>query len=168
MKKRAIYPGSFDPITLGHLDIIKRGLRLFDEIIVAVADVNSKDSLFSQSERAEMVKEATSDLNGVKVESFNGLMVDFAREKGVGIILRGLRMISDFEYEFQMALTNRRFAADIETIFMMPNEKYSYVSSRLIKEAASLGADTSCFLPNSVIDRLNLKLKNNIKSYNHE
>ena len=159
MKKRAIYPGSFDPVTLGHLDIIKRGLRLFDEITVAVADVNSKDNLFTLSERVKMVEEATSDLDGVKVEPFKGLMVDFARTKEVGIILRGLRMISDFEYEFQMALTNRRFAADIETIFMMPNEKYSYVSSRLIKEAAFLGADTSCFLPQPAIEGLNLKLK---------
>ncbi len=159
MKKRAIYPGSFDPVTLGHLDIIKRGLRLFDEITVAVADVNSKDNLFTLSERVKMVEEATSDLDGVKVEPFKGLMVDFARTKDVGIILRGLRMISDFEYEFQMALTNRRFAADIETIFMMPNEKYSYVSSRLIKEAAFLGADTSCFLPQPAIEGLNLKLK---------
>ena len=159
MKKRAIYPGSFDPVTLGHLDIIKRGLRLFDEITVAVADVNSKDNLFTLSERVKMVEEATSDLDGVKVEPFKGLMVDFARTKEVGIILRGLRMISDFEYEFQMALTNRRFAADIETIFMMPNEKYSYISSRLIKEAAFLGADTSCFLPQPAIEGLNLKLK---------
>ena len=159
MKKKAIYPGSFDPVTLGHLDIIKRGLRLFDEITVAVADVNSKDNLFTLSERVKMVEEATSDLDGVKVEPFKGLMVDFARAKGVGIILRGLRMISDFEYEFQMALTNRRFAADIETIFMMPNEKYSYISSRLIKEAAFLGADTSCFLPQPATEGLNLKLK---------
>ncbi|MDP8253564.1 MAG: pantetheine-phosphate adenylyltransferase [Candidatus Kaelpia aquatica] len=159
MKKRAIYPGSFDPVTLGHLDIIERGLRLFDEITVAVADTNSKDNLFTLSERVQMVKDATSDLEGVVVESFKGLMVDFARAKGVRIILRGLRMISDFEYEFQMALTNRRFAPDIETIFMMPNEKYSYISSRLIKEAASLGADISSFLPQSATERLNAKLK---------
>ncbi|MDP8216981.1 MAG: pantetheine-phosphate adenylyltransferase [Candidatus Kaelpia imicola] len=159
MKKRAIYPGSFDPVTLGHLDIIKRGLRLFDEITVAVADTNSKDNLFTLSERVQMVEDAASDLEGIRVESFKGLMVEFARAKGVNIILRGLRMISDFEYEFQMALTNRRFAPDIETIFMMPNEKYSYISSRLIKEAASLGADTSSFLPQSAIERLDAKLK---------
>jgi pantetheine-phosphate adenylyltransferase len=159
MKKRAIYPGSFDPITLGHLDIIKRGLSLFDEITIAVADINSKECLFSLSERVKMVEEATSELEGVRVEPCKGLMVDFARAKGVRIILRGLRMISDFEYEFQMALTNRRLAPDIETIFMMPNEKYSYVSSRLIKEVASLGADISFFLPQAAIDRLNLKFK---------
>ena len=106
-----------------------------------------------------MIEDAVSGLDGVRVEPFKGLMVEFARAKGTRIILRGVRMISDFEYEFQMALTNRRLAPDIETIFMMPNEKYSYISSRLIKEAASLGADTSSFLPQSAVERLNAKLK---------
>ncbi|MDP8234332.1 MAG: pantetheine-phosphate adenylyltransferase [Candidatus Saelkia tenebricola] len=159
MKKRAIYPGTFDPLTYGHLDIIKRGLCLFDEIIIAVADVTGKDALFNLKERVEIVEEVTRDCKGIKVESFNGLVVDFADKKNIRIILRGLRMISDFEYEFQMALTNRRLAPRIETIFMMPNEKYSYISSRLIKEVSLLGADISHFIPPYVEKVLKLKFK---------
>lgn len=159
MKKRAVYPGTFDPITLGHLDIIKRGLSLFDEITVGVADSSDKKPLFTAEERIEMIKEATLGLKGVIVEPFEGLMVDFAKNKNIRIILRGLRMISDFEYEFQMALTNRILSADIETIFMMPNEKYSYISSRLIKEAVSLGADISHFVPDCILLRLKEKFK---------
>lgn len=159
MKKRAIYPGSFDPITYGHLDIIERGLLLFDEIIVAVADLVGKETLFDIEERVRMVKRTTKNLKGIIVEPFDGLVVDFASKNNIKIILRGLRMISDFEYEFQMALTNRRLAPDIETIFMMPNEKYSYISSRLIKEAASLGGDVSDFVPPYVRKALMKKFK---------
>ncbi len=159
LKKRAIYPGTFDPVTYGHLDLVKRGLHLFDEIIVAVAVLSSKDTLFTLKERVSMVKEATKDLQGVKVESFGGLVVDFAKQKNIRIILRGLRMISDFEYEFQMALTNRRLADSIETIFMMPNERYSYLSSRLIKEAVALGSGALGFIPAHVEKALKKKFK---------
>lgn len=163
MRKVAIYPGTFDPITYGHLDIIERGRVLFDQIIIAVANVSGKETLFSIEERVEMVKEVTRDLTGVKVEPFQGLVVDFASRKNIRVILRGLRMISDFEYEFQMALTNRRLAAEIETVFMMPNEKYSYISSRLIKEAASLGADVSDFVPPYVAKALERKFSGGSK-----
>jgi pantetheine-phosphate adenylyltransferase len=158
MNKRAIYPGTFDPITYGHLDIIRRGLLLFDEIIIAVAEISKKEILFSVQERVELIKEATREFSNLKVESFKGLVVDYARAKNIRIILRGLRMISDFEYEFQMALTNRKLAPEIETIFMMTSEKYSFISSRLIKEAVSLGADVSEFVPPVVYKALVHKL----------
>lgn len=158
MNKRAIYPGTFDPITYGHLDIIRRGLLLFDEIIIAVAEISKKDILFSVQERVELIKEAVKEFSNLKVESFKGLVVDYARAKNIRIILRGLRMISDFEYEFQMALTNRKLAPEIETIFMMTSEKYSFISSRLIKEAVSLGADVSEFVPPVVYKALVNKL----------
>jgi len=159
MNKRAIYPGTFDPITYGHLDLIKRGLLLFDEIIIAVAEMSQKKILFPVEERVNLIKEVTEEFSGIKVESFKGLVVDYARSKNVRIILRGLRMVSDFEYEFQMALTNRKLAPEIETIFMMTNEKYSFISSRLIKEAMSLGADVSEFVPPPVYRALMDKLR---------
>jgi pantetheine-phosphate adenylyltransferase len=151
IKRRAIYPGTFDPITAGHIDIIKRATFMFDEIIVAVAKNPSKDTLFSYSERMQMVKESIKNIKKVKVEGLDGLVVKFARKKKARVIIRGLRMISDFEYEFQMALTNRNFAPDIETVFLMPQPRYSYISSRLIKEAAFLGADLRDFLPPIVL-----------------
>ena len=157
--KSAIYPGSFDPMTLGHLDLIQRAARVFDKVIVAVANNTAKESLFTISERVAILKETTKDMPGVSVETFNGLVIDFARAKGVHILIRGLRMISDFEYEFQMALTNRKLAPDIETIFLMPQEGYSYLSSKLLKEAVSLGADISCFVPNFVDQALKDKLR---------
>jgi len=159
MNKRAIYPGTFDPITYGHLDLIKRGLLLFDEIIIAVAEISKKDILFSVQERVNLIKEVTKEFSNLKVEPFKGLVVDYARSKNTRIILRGLRMISDFEYEFQMALTNRKLAPEIETIFIMTSEKYSFISSRLIKEAVSLGADVSEFVPPPVYEALVKKLK---------
>lgn len=159
MGRIAIYPGSFDPVTYGHIDLIKRATQIFDEVIVAVADNSRKKPLFSLKERLEMIKEATRDIKNIRVESFDGLVVDFARAKKINVIIRGLRMISDFEYEFQMALTNRRLAEDVETIFLMPSEGYSFLSSTLLKEAASLGADISSFVPKFVEKKLKEQLK---------
>ncbi|NQU74532.1 MAG: pantetheine-phosphate adenylyltransferase [Candidatus Omnitrophica bacterium] len=149
-KRRAVYPGSFDPITYGHIDIIKRAAFIFDEVIVAVAHNLDKRPLFSVKERVAMLKKATARMGNVKIDDFNSLVVHYVKKKGIHVIVRGLRMISDFEYEFQMALTNRKFDDSIETIFMMPNESYSYVSSKLIKEAAALGADLKEFVPHFV------------------
>ncbi len=159
MCQKAIYPGSFDPVTYGHIDLIKRALRIFSEVIVAVAHNPGKQPIFSVKERLEMLKKATQDLEGVEVVDFDGLVVDFARKNKVSVIVRGVRMISDFEYEFQMALTNRRLAEDIETIFLMPSEKYSFLSSRLLKEAGSLGADLSSFVPDFVASKIKERLK---------
>ena len=159
MCEKAIYPGSFDPITFGHLDLIDRGLKIFDEIIVGVAVNLSKESLFSLEERIKMVTQATKGFDRVVVEGFDGLVVDYARRKNIRVIMRGLRMISDFEYEFQMALTNRILASDIETIFLMPSEQYSYMSSTLIKEAANLGANLSHFVPDFIEAAVREKLK---------
>jgi len=146
-KRIAVYPGSFDPITYGHIDIIKRAAFIFDEVIVAVAHNLDKRPLFSVSERVALLEKATTKMKTVKIDDFNGLVVDYVKKKDIHVIVRGLRMISDFEYEFQMALTNRKLDDSIETIFMMPNESYSYVSSKLIKEAAALGANLKEFVP---------------------
>ena len=143
----AIYPGTFDPVTFGHIDLIKRAARIFDKVVVAVAPSKAKGVLFSVDERVDLLKDAVSGIGNVTIDKFEGLVVNYAKKCGADVVLRGLRMISDFEYEFQMALTNRKFAPDIETIFMMPHEDYSYVSSKLIKEAADLGADVSSFIP---------------------
>ena len=159
MCQKAIYPGSFDPITYGHIDIIKRALKIFDEVIVAVANNSSKKPLFSTLERVKMVKQATKGFDRIVVESFDGLVVEYAHKKRIGVIVRGLRMISDFEYEFQMALTNRKLAPDVETIYLMPSESYCYISSKLLKEAAFLGADISNFVPKSIEKKLKAKLK---------
>lgn len=159
MNRKAVYPGSFDPITYGHIDIIKRVSRLYDTIYVAIAHSTDKKPLFTVNERVAMAKKATASLPNVIVQDFTGLVVDYARSRKSRIIIRGLRMISDFEYEFQMALTNRKIAQDVETIFMMPNEDYSYLSSKLIKETAALGADVSHFVPPFVKIALAKKLK---------
>ena len=158
MKSLAIYPGSFDPVTCGHVDIIKRSLRLTDHLIVSVANNYEKSPMFTLKERVNLLKQATKGLKGVTVDSFDGLAVDYVKAKGASVMIRGLRMISDFEYEFQMALTNRKLSPGIETIFMTPSEEYSYVSSRLIKEAASLGADVSSFVPSFVQKAIKEKL----------
>jgi pantetheine-phosphate adenylyltransferase len=146
-KTIAIYPGTFDPVTLGHLDVLVRASRLFDNVIISVAKSSAKKTLFSLSERVKMIKDASANLKNVSVESFDGLLVKYAKAKKAGAIIRGLRAISDFEYEFQMALTNRKIAPDIETVFLMPGEKYSFISSTLVREAAKYGADVSSFVP---------------------
>ena len=154
----AVYPGTFDPVTYGHIDIIKRAARIYDKVIVAVAHNENKNPLFSVEERVSMLKDSIRSLKNVVVDDFNGLVVDYVKSKGSRIMIRGLRMISDFESEFQMALTNRKLSADIETIFMMPNESYSYISSKLMKEAAGLGADVKNFIPKKVQALLKKKL----------
>jgi len=159
MKKIAIYPGSFDPVTYGHIDLIKRGASIFDRLVVAVARNPQKKTFFSVEERRSMLEEATRDLPNVDVDDFKGLLVDYARKKKAKVIIRGLRAISDFEFEFQMALTNRNLAGDIETLFLMPNEKYAYFSSRILKEIITLGADIKDFVPPYVERELKKKLK---------
>jgi pantetheine-phosphate adenylyltransferase len=159
MLKTAIYPGSFDPITNGHIDLMERATQIFDKVIVAVANNTQKKPLFTSQERIEMIKQATKDIKGIEVEAFDGLVIDYAKKKKVNVLVRGLRMLSDFEYEFQMALTNRRLAGNIETIFLMPSEQYSFTSSTLLKEAASLGADLTSFVPSFVEKSLKERLK---------
>jgi len=158
MKKIAVYPGSFDPVTYGHMDIIKRALKIFDKVIVAVAHNAEKDPLFIVSERVAFLKKALKGIKRVEVDDFRCLVVKYVKKKKATVVVRGLRMISDFEYEFQMALTNRKLSSDVETIFMMPSESYSYLSSKLIKEAASLGADLKAFVPRFVEKKIKEKL----------
>ena len=154
MRVVAVYPGSFDPITNGHLDIITRGGRLFDEIVVAILRNPDKDPLFPLQERMEIIGAVVGRLPNVRVESFDGLLIEYARARGAQVIVRGLRALSDFEYEFQMALMNRRLGPDLETVFMMPSEAYSYVSSRLVKEVVRLGGDPAGLVPPEVAARL--------------
>jgi len=154
----AVYPGTFDPVTYGHIDIIKRAAKIYDKVIVAVAHNEDKGPLFSVEERVSMLKDSVRPIKNVVVDDFNGLVVDYVRSVGSRVMIRGLRMISDFESEFQMALTNRKLSGDIETIFMMPNESYSYISSKLMKEAARLGADVKNFIPKKVQILLKKKL----------
>ena len=140
---RAIYPGSFDPVTLGHIDVIERALRLFDEVIVAAAPSEGKSPLFPIEERLELIRASLPGEPRLKVKQLDGLLVDFVTAEKAQVIVRGLRAVSDFEFEFQMALMNRRLAANVETIFLMPKEDYSYISSRIVKEVARLGGDVS-------------------------
>ncbi|MGH7197688.1 MAG: pantetheine-phosphate adenylyltransferase [Candidatus Omnitrophota bacterium] len=155
---KAVYPGSFDPVTFGHIDLIKRALGVFDEVIVAVAHQTSdKKPFFSVKERVGFLRRATAGFGRVKVDEFEGLVVDYVRKKGAGAMIRGVRMLSDFEYEFQMALTNRKLAGDIETIFLMPHESYAYLSSRLIKEVAMLGGNIDRFAPGFVVEAMRRK-----------
>jgi len=156
--KIAVYPGSFDPVTNGHIDLIVRASKIFDKVIVAVAHSRPKGVLFSVAERVAMLEDAVKGMKNVTVEDFDGLVVEYVKKTGANVMIRGLRMLSDFEYEFQMALTNRKLAGDIETIFMMPHEDWSFISSRLIKEAASYGADLKNFIPKKVVEALKKKL----------
>jgi pantetheine-phosphate adenylyltransferase len=154
MTVNALYPGTFDPPTNGHVDLITRGARLFDHLTVAVLVNPVKNPLFTVEERVEMLTEAASSLDNVSVATFNGLMVEFARQQGVSAVLRGIRAISDYEYEFQMALMNRRLAPEIETVFLQPAGRYSFVSSRMLKEVFSFGGDVSGLVPPNVLKRL--------------
>ena len=154
-----MYPGSFDPITNGHLDLIERGSRLFDTLVVAVLRNETKQPLFGVEDRMDMLREAIGSMGNVEVDCFDGLLVNYAARRGARVILRGIRAISDYEYELQMALTNRRLALDIETVFLMAGEAHSFVSSRLVKEVARLGGDIGGFVPASVASRLHARLQ---------
>lgn len=157
--RTAIYPGSFDPLTNGHLDVVQRAAKLFDRVVVAVAKNDSKHPLFTLQERLALVEQGVKHLPNVKAEVFGGLLVDYARRQKAVAIVRGLRAVSDFEFEFQMALMNRKLDECIETIFMMPKETYTFISSRIVKEIARLGGDISPFVPPHVEASLRKKLK---------
>ena len=156
---RAIYPGSFDPVTYGHLDIIKRSANIVDELVVGVLYNKAKIPLFSVEERVKMLGEATKELDNVKIIPFEGLLIDFAREMDAKVIVRGLRAITDFEYELQMAQTNRKLSPEVETLFMTTGLEYSYLSSTTVKEVASFGGDISQFVPEFVADQVTEKMK---------
>jgi len=156
--KRAVYPGMFDPIHNGHIDVIQRSLRLFDELIVAVVANPAKEPLFSVQERMEMIDESTADLkNNFRIVAFDGLLIDLVARERADCIVRGIRAVSDFEYEFQMALMNRKLRSNVETVFLMPHERYTYISSRLIKEVASFGTSVAGMVPAVVEKRLTEK-----------
>ena len=158
MPTLAVYPGSFDPLTNGHVDIITRGARIFDRIIVAILINAEKAPLFSMDERLKITREVFKDFPNVEVDTFEGLLVDYVERRHAHVIVRGLRAVSDFEFEFQMALMNRRLNGKIETVFMMPAEQYSYISSRLIKEVFSLGGQVHGLVPDTVEERLRQKV----------
>lgn len=156
---KAVYPGTFDPLTYGHLDLIERGSRVFDEIIVAVGIHPLKRPLFTVEERKQMISDHTKHLKNVSVDSFEGMLVNYLKERGINVILRGIRTVSDFEYEFQMALTNRTLKKDVETVFIMTSEQYSFLNSSLIKESVVLGGDVSTFIPPGIEKLLKERLQ---------
>lgn len=158
MKRTAVYPGTFDPPTLGHLDVIRRAAKVFDHLVVAVAEGTRKQTWFDIDERLRLVRASTRGMKNVTVESFSGLLMDYVRRRGSRTVVRGLRAFTDFEYEFQMALTNRKIAADIETVFLMTSESHSYISSTMVREVAELGGDTATLVPPVVQRALNRKL----------
>ncbi|MDR3723537.1 MAG: pantetheine-phosphate adenylyltransferase [Terracidiphilus sp.] len=158
MTVKALYPGTFDPPTNGHVDLIQRGALLFDHLTVAILSNSAKDPVFSVKERVEMLREVTAEMPNVEVATFDGLMVDFARQLGATAVLRGIRAISDYEYEFQMALMNRRLAPEIETVFLQPAGRYSFLSSRMLKEVYGLGGDVTGLVPPNVFKRLRARL----------
>ena len=155
---RAIYPGSFDPVTYGHLDVIKRSSKLVDELIVGVLNNKAKTPLFSVEERVKMLKEVTKELPGVKIVPFEGLLIDFAKEMSAKMVVRGLRAVTDFEYELHMAQTNHKLAEDIETVFLTTSLEYSYLSSTIVKEVAAFGGDISQFVPEHVEEKIKSKI----------
>jgi pantetheine-phosphate adenylyltransferase len=156
--RTAVYPGSFDPLTNGHLDIIRRGARLFDRVLVAVLENEGKAPLFTVPERMELIAASTVDIPGVEVHSFSGLLVEFMKRTGANVVIRGIRAVSDYEYELQMALMNRELRPEIETIFMLPAVEYTYVSSRLVKEVFRLGGGVERLVPPAVLDSLRARL----------
>lgn len=158
MKRMAVYPGTFDPVTNGHIDLIERGLVIFDELIVAVAENPHKNPIFTPAERVELISKSLGKRKGLTVESFGGLLISYVKGRGASVIIRGVRAVSDFEYEFQMALMNRKLDSGIETIFMMPNETYSYLSSKLVKEVVALGGKATGLVPPLVEKRLKERL----------
>ncbi|HEV3512924.1 MAG TPA: pantetheine-phosphate adenylyltransferase [Candidatus Sulfotelmatobacter sp.] len=157
-KGRAVYPGSFDPPTNGHLDLIQRGAKIFEELVVAILRNSEKTPMFSVAERREMLQELTADLSNVRIDTFDGLMVEYAKSIDAMCVLRGIRAISDYEYELQMALMNRKIEPTLETVFMMPADKYSYVSSRLVREVAQVGGPVKGLVPEAVEEKLREKL----------
>ncbi len=157
-KGRAIYPGSFDPPTNGHLDLIQRGSKIFEELVVAILRNSEKSPMFSVAERADMLRELTAELSNVRIDTFDGLMVEYAKSIDAMCVLRGIRAISDYEYELQMALMNRKLEPTLETVFMMPADKYSYVSSRLVREVAQAGGPVKGLVPEAVDRKLHEKL----------
>ena len=159
MKRTAIYPGSFDPLTNGHLDVVQRAAKLFDRVIIAVASNDSKHPLFTKDERVALVQKAVAKLPNVETDAFDGLLVEYVAAKKAQAIVRGLRAVSDFEFEFQLALMNRKLDEKIETIFMMPKDTYTFLSSRIVKEICRLGGDVSSFVPPNVQTALKKKLK---------
>ena len=158
MPKVAVYPGSFDPITNGHLDVIQRAATMFDRVIIGVAHNPDKIPMFSLKRRLDLVRTSTKQLSNVTVDDFQGLLVEYCRRKGATVVVRGLRAVSDFEFEFQMALMNRKLESKVETIFLMPKDEYTFISSRLVKEIAGLGGDVSKFVPPIVQEALQKKL----------
>src|SRR5438477_10473489 len=156
--RTAVYPGSFDPLTNGHLDIIRRGTRLFDRMLVAVLENEGKSPLFTVAERMEIIARCTHDLPAVQIHSFSGLLVDFMRRNDAAVVVRGIRAVSDYEYELQMALMNRELSAQVETIFMLPAVEYTYVSSRLVKEVFRLGGNVAHLVPAPVLESLKQRL----------
>jgi len=161
--KTAVYPGTFDPITNGHIDIIKRALNIFDKVIIAISVDSTKNPFFTVEERIKMISEAVKDIQRIEIDSFSGLLVDYAKKTNAIAVIRGLRAVSDFEYEFQMALMNRRLNENIETVFLMPNEKFTYLNSSIVREVVSLGGDISDFVPENVKKELKKKWDINTK-----
>ncbi|MCX5776176.1 MAG: pantetheine-phosphate adenylyltransferase [Candidatus Firestonebacteria bacterium] len=160
MKKKAIYPGSFDPITFGHLDLLKRSCKLFDDLTIAVVVNPHKKALFTVDERVAMIKMATKKYRNVKIDKFDGLLVDYAKKVKANVIIRGLRAIADFEYEFQMALVNRSLYKPLDMVYMMPSVEYTYLSSSIVREVASLGGDVSGFVSTFIAGKLKEKFNN--------
>ena len=159
MNSRAVYPGTFDPITLGHEDLIRRAARLFDKVIVAVADSGAKRPFFSRDERVEMASAVLKDLKNVEVMGFSGLLMEFVRGHDARVVIRGLRAVSDFEYEFQLAGMNRGLYPDVETLFLTPGEQYMFISATIVREISVLGGDVGKFVPRFVAERLKAKIK---------